>query len=174
MSIIRHRRATWPGSAARIDAPGGPFGIAHFLKCKVALAVVLLSIVAIGTLGCGKSSRPGTAQVAGTITIGGQPLPSDAQANLIFVPVAGGRSAGAPVSNGRFSCDDAPTGKVKFYPNIARRTGRMITESDNRPYPEVVSMIAPKYSAGIELDITGDDANLDFDLEPAAQVSAGG
>lgn len=174
MSILRHRRTTCPWSAGPIDGLGGLSGIAQFLKRNVVLAFVLLSIVTLGTLGCGKHSRPGTAHVSGTITIGGQPLPSDAQANLIFVPVAGGRSAGAAVTNGRFSCDDAPVGKVKFYPNIARRTGRMITESDNRPYPEVASMIAPKYSAGIELEIVGDDTNLDFDLEPAEPASAGG
>jgi hypothetical protein len=141
---------------------------------KAATTVALLAACALGVLGCGKSSRPGTAHVAGTITVGGQPLPSDAQANLIFVPVAGGRSAGAAVTNGNFACDDAPVGKVKLYANIARRTGRMITESDNRPYPEVASMIAPKYAAGIELEITGDDDQLNFDLEPANQIPAGG
>ena len=131
----------------------------------------MVGIVAIGvalaTAGCGTRARPGTARLEGTITIGGQQLPTDANANLAFRPMSGGRSAGAAVTNGKYICKDAPMGKVKVCPSIERPTGRMLVESDNRPYPEVASIIASKYALGIDIEVAGDETKLDFDLEPA-------
>jgi hypothetical protein len=118
--------------------------------------------------GCDTGRRSDTAHVQGTLTIGGEPLPSDAQANVTFVPAAKGRSAGAAVTDGKYDCPDAPLGNVKAIISVMRPTGKMITESDNRPYAEVGSIIANKYSSGVDVEITEDNTTLDFDLEPAS------
>jgi hypothetical protein len=135
----------------------------------VRLALVIGVVLVVVTSGCGGGSRPNTARLEGTITIDGQPLPADAHASITFMPMSAGRSAGSAVTNGRYVCQDAPMGRVKVYPSISRPTGRMITESDNRPFPEVASIIASKYASGMEVEITGDNTSQDFDLEPAAQ-----
>jgi hypothetical protein len=127
-------------------------------------AVVLMASVLVG---CDTGRRSGTAHVQGTLTIGGQPLPADAQANITFVPESKGRSAGAVVTNGKYDCPDAPLGKTKAYISVMRPTGRMITESDNRPFAEIGSIIADKYASGVDLEITEDNASIDFDLDPA-------
>jgi hypothetical protein len=72
------------------------------------------------------------------------------------------------VANGKYDCPDVPLGKVRVYFSVMRPTGKMITESDNRPFPEVASIIASKYASGIEIDVTGDNSNQNFDLEPAS------
>ena len=141
-----------------------PSIISNRWPCLVPLAVALSLTV---SLGCGSSSRSGTAHVQGTVTIGGQPLPADAQASLTISPISKGRTAGAVITNGRYDCADAPVGKVKVFFNVMQKTGKMITEADNRPYAEVGSIISPKYSSGVEAEITGDNTNQDFDLEPA-------
>jgi hypothetical protein len=134
------------------------------------VAIGFVALASLATSGCNAGGRPGTAHVEGTVTINGQPLPADAQANITFAPsTRGGRSAGAVITNGKYDCPDAPVGKVKVYLSVMRRTGRMITESDNRPYAEMGSIIASKYASGIDAEITGDNANQDFDLEPAQQ-----
>ena len=68
--------------------------------------------------GCDTGRRSDTAHVQGTVTIGGEPLPDDAQANITFVPATKGRSAGAAVTNGKYDCPDAPLGKVKAYISV--------------------------------------------------------
>jgi hypothetical protein len=133
----------------------------------VLMAVALSACTLIG--GCGTDRRAGTAHLQGTVTINGQPLPDDAQANVTFAPASKGRTAGAVITNGEYDCPDAPLGKVKAYFSVMRPTGRTITETDNRPYAEVGSIIASKYASGIDLDVSGDNANQDFDLEPAQQ-----
>ena len=134
-------------------------------RALVWLAVGTIACVTIS--GCGAGRREGTAHIQGTVTLGGQPLPANAQANITIAPAEKGRSAGAVVSDGRYDCPDAPVGKVKVYFSVMRPTGKMITETDNRPYAEMGSIIASKYASGIDLEITGDNANQDFDLEPA-------
>jgi len=134
--------------------------------CALVVGFLISGIAA--TVGCGSgATRAGTARVRGTVTIDGQPIPSDARANITFRPAAGtsGRTAGAPVVDGRYDCTDAPVGDVKVYISIMRPTGRMITESDNRPFAEMGSAIADKYATGIDLEITGDSTDQDFDLE---------
>jgi hypothetical protein len=129
------------------------------------LAVAVLACVTISA--CGTSRRDGTAHIQGTVTLGGQPLPANAQANITIAPAEKGRTAGAVVTDGRYDCPDAPVGKVKVYFSVMRPTGKMITEADNRPFAEMGSIIASKYASGIDLEIAGDNANQDFDLEPA-------
>jgi hypothetical protein len=137
---------------------------------RVACRLFVLLVVAdlISATGCGNAQK-NVAHLEGVVTIDGQPLPSDAQASIRFSPMSRGRSAGAAVENGKYSCTDAPMGKVKVYLTVTRPTGKMLTESDNRPYPEVASIIASKYVPGIDIEVTGDNAKQDFDLEPAQQ-----
>jgi hypothetical protein len=134
---------------------------------EVSAVAGFVALASLTITSCNAGSRPGTAHLEGTVTIDGQPLPADAQASITFRPMSGGRSAGATVSGGKYVCHDAPLGKVKVYVAVERPTGKMLVESDNRPYPEVASIIASKYSLGIDVDVTGDNRKLDFELEPA-------
>ena len=133
-----------------------------------AFALASLALMCATLAACDSGRRSGTARLQGTVTLNGQPLPADAQANVTFSPVDKGRTAGTVVANGEYDCPDVPLGKVRVYFSVMRPTGKMITESDNRPYPEVASIIAQKYASGIEIEVTDDNSNQDFDLEPAS------
>lgn len=149
------------------EPDGGIVGRCSTVKCTLhTMLCVCLLFAVVMEVGCGEK-RSGTARVQGTVTIDGQPIPADATGNVLFRPGEGttGRTAGASIVNGRYDCADAPVGKVKVFFSINKPTGRMITESDNRPFAEIGSIISQKYSSGIDAEITGDSSDQDFDLE---------
>jgi hypothetical protein len=126
--------------------------------------LILLAAV-IAAAGCNNSTKK-VAHLQKTITIAGQPLPAGAMASLSIRPTAPGqgRAAGAAGVNEKYNCLDAPLGKVKVFVDVQHPTGKMITESDGVPFKKYGSLIAPKYTGGIELDITEDNLNQNFDL----------
>ena len=152
---------------SRTNACGLRCSLVAHMGHQASLALVALVCVTIAA--CDTGRRSDTARLQGTVTLVGQPLPADAQANITFAPVEKkGRTAGAVVQNGKYDCPDVPLGKVRVYFSVMRQTGKMITESDNRPFPEVASVIASKYASGIEIEVTDDNSSQNFDLEPAS------
>jgi hypothetical protein len=119
------------------------------------------------SVGCHSSSNSKAAHIQGAVTIGGRPLPAEVMANISIRPtgVGQGRPVGSTIVDGKFDFPSAPLGKVKVYVDIQHITGKMIKESDGVPFHETKSIISPKYTSGIDLEITGDNLHQDFDLE---------
>jgi hypothetical protein len=109
-----------------------------------------------------------TAHLQGVVTIAGKSLPADALANISFRPTMQGqsRSVGTACVAGKYDCPEVPLGKVKVIISIQHPTGKMISEAGGTPFQEYVSLISDKYGDGIDLDVSGDKPNQDFDLEP--------
>jgi len=125
-----------------------------------------LGIVLAGFLvaGCssGKSNQ-GTVTLEGNVTLDGKAI---ADGSLQFMPREKGQSnpAMAQIVNGRYVAVGVPKGKVQVLLTALRKTGRMIKEYDETR-PEVVSMIPERYKSGIEINVTGDDPNKNFELK---------
>jgi hypothetical protein len=122
---------------------------------------VALLTLATCCAGCGES-RPKTARLAGRVTLDGQEL---ATGRMQLIPQDSGTSgpATAEIKAGHYECRDAPLGNVRAYISAVRETGKMNTEY-SQPFPEVVSLIPVKYAPGIELSVTGDKLDQNFEL----------
>jgi hypothetical protein len=127
----------------------------------------LLCIVSfLALFGCGSSGGKPTAHLRGTVTIGGQSIPTDAEASVTFKPTKSGqaRSTSAIITNGMYDAPDVPLGPVTAYVSVQQATGREVTENVSRPYKEYRSLVPSKYVDGIPLEVSGDSANQDFKL----------
>lgn len=119
-------------------------------------------------LGCneeGAGSKP-TAHLAGSVLIGGEPIPSDADGTIVFQPSGGGgqaHPASADIKGGRYECTSVPVGDVTAYFNIGRFTGRMIREDGGTPFPEREQLAPEEAQQGIKIQVAT-DGERDFDL----------
>ena len=127
--------------------------------------VFVLAFVALVGCGAGGSRKP-TAHLQGTVTIGGQPIPSDAQASINFKPTASGQapSTSAQITNGKFDAPDVPIGDIIVYFNVQQPTGRMVREGTGTPYAEMRSLVPEKHGTGMTLKVAGDNLEQNFDL----------
>ena len=132
---------------------------------KTKLAAALLAVAVVVGCGSGGSSRP-TAHLQGSVSIGGQPVPDNAEASITFKPTASGqaRSTSALISKGKYDAPDVPTGPVTVYISIQQPTGRQVTENVSRPYDEFRSLVPAKYEGGVPLKVEGDNDEQNFDL----------
>ena len=114
--------------------------------------------------GCGDAaSKHAAARLEGAVRIGGQPV----QKGFVQFMAQGKGQAppvSAEISDGRYRADDVPLGPVRAIISATRKTGRMIEEY-SQPYEEEVSIVPPKYQAGIPLNVTGDNLTQDFLLD---------
>ncbi|MEX2318023.1 MAG: hypothetical protein WD669_12775 [Pirellulales bacterium] len=133
---------------------------------RIVIASVTCVLVVTGA-GCpdGGSGLP-TAHLQGTVTIGGNPIPSDAAARISFDPTALGqsRSTSSIIKDGRFEVRDAPIGKVQVTFGIDQKTGKMVGPPGGRPEEGFRSLVPESKKNGVVIDVTGDDSNLKFDL----------
>lgn len=118
-------------------------------------------------IGCGNSSLGNTAHLEGTVTLGGQPLPADAEGAITFRPTQSGQ--GRPVTvtivDGKYDSPETPKGALKVFVSIVKPTGRMLkSERTGGEYQETASIVSAKYGDGIDLDVAGDKADQNFDL----------
>lgn len=102
------------------------------------------------------------------MTIGGKPVPSDADAAISFSLVNGGPEdvAQAKIVDGKYDCPDAPQGQVmvKFY--ITQKYGpEKFNERTQTNYRQTRNLVPPNYLAGVPLEVSGDNTSQDFDLE---------
>jgi hypothetical protein len=125
------------------------------------------ALLLVALLGCGPSggSRP-TAHLQGKVTIGGKPVPPDAEASVTFKPTKSGqaRSTSAIIKGGTYDAPDVPVGPVTAYVSVQQATGKEVTENVSRPYKEYRSLVPAKYNDGIPLEVTEDSWEHNFDL----------
>jgi hypothetical protein len=140
-------------------------------KMRTSRLVLGAALVGLLLAGCGDGgSKYPTVKVAGNITVGGQPLPKDAEGTITFMPAAGGGQASpasSPIVDGKYQVDEAPLGKVNVLFNITRLTGRMIRE-DNiptaAPHAERENLVPATAQTGITVEITADENSRNFEL----------
>jgi len=127
----------------------------------------VVAVQLAASLGCSNDSRQGTAHLRGRVTIGGQPIPADADARIIVRPTQLDQpsASAAVIENGRYDLPDAPKGKVQVSFTIQRPTGRMGVPADGgRPQPEYESLVPEDRAGGQEIQVEGDNLDLSFDL----------
>lgn len=117
--------------------------------------------------GCGGGSSSGnTAHLEGTVTLGGQPLPADVEASILFRPTQSGqgKTISVPVIDGRYDSPDTPTGAVKAFFTIQQPTGRVFDNDRGAPIKEQKSLVPDKYGAGLDLTVSDDNDGQNFEL----------
>jgi len=116
--------------------------------------------------GCGaRGAKPG-AHLAGEVTIGSRPLPDDADAAILFIPVApAGRTSpvSAPIVRGRYVARHVPLGRVTVMFRVSRPTGRLL-DGYSGGLPEYENLVPEKYMGGLPLDVIEDNPHQDFQL----------
>jgi len=125
-----------------------------------ALAVALLV-----SLGCLGGSDKETAHLQGTVTLGGQPIPADADARIVVRPTQLDQvsASAAVIRDGRYDLPDAPLGEVEVSFTIQRPTGRRVDPGDGgRPVPEYEFLVPQDERQVIQVD--GDKLDLNFEL----------
>jgi hypothetical protein len=105
----------------------------------------------------------------GSVTIGGKPLPADAEGLIIFMPAARGEAppAQATIASGRYKAEKVPKGQVTATFNISRLTGKMLKTSpdDIHPSPERIDLVPEASKAGVKIEVQNDNPKQDFDLK---------
>ena len=128
--------------------------------------VAALCLAAVILPGCDTGSGT-TANWSGQVTVGGQPLPADAEGSISFQPTSAdsGRGVTVPVENGRYVSPETPKGKVRVMFDLKRPTGRTYhSERTGTDVPVTESMVPPAKAAGIEIQVDGNRSDADFDL----------
>lgn len=132
------------------------------LVSTLALATTLLSC-----FGCGGGSSSGnTAHLEGTVTLAGQPLPTDVEASILFRPAQSsqGKTVSVPLVAGKYDSPNTPTGAVKAFFTIQQPTGRVFDNDRGAPIKEQKSLVPDKYGAGFDLTVSDDNDAQNFEL----------
>jgi hypothetical protein len=127
------------------------------MACTVALAF---------SIGCDSTPTVPTVRLQGKVTIGGQPIPDNADARITFRPTTAGQANGmeASIKNGMYDVPSAPKGKVQVTFFIQQPTGRVESfDGVARPEP-VMKDLVPQGKGMTEVTVEGDKSDLNFDL----------
>jgi len=119
-----------------------------------------LPLLVAALAGCGARPTHPTAHLAGRVSIQGQPVP---QGKLVLLPLEPGHGpgVGVPIIAGNYDCPGAPTGKVLAQVYAVRATGKMI-EAMGSTHPELINTVPDKDRNGREINVSGDNSQLDF------------
>ena len=124
------------------------------------LVLVVLCLIS----GCGKSFAP-TAHLAGAVTIGGAPLPSEADAALAFRPPGSAKAVSVPIKNGRYDSPNTPVGSVSVQFYISRRVGPVKKNDRGGPdYQDIENLVPSDKATGVSITVSGDNLNQNFAL----------
>ena len=133
--------------------------ISSILVCMLALAVVV---------GCGSGSKKGpTVKWSGTVTIEGQPLPSNAQGQIIVQSNnATGASRGdqADIVNGSYSLQSVPKGEVTVSFNIYTTAPSKDPMDAERGVEETTNLVPDRWLNGVIDTADKNDSAKNFDL----------
>jgi hypothetical protein len=136
----------------------------------VPVAIRIVSFFALAMtlgwcVGCGGGSSSGnTAHLEGTVTLGGQPLPADAEGAITFRSDSGG-AATAPIKAGRYDSPATPKGTLKAYFSISKPTGKTYkSERTGADVAETISIVPASVSGGVDVEVSDDNSEQNFDL----------
>ena len=133
--------------------------ISSILVCLLMFAVVV---------GCGKSSTKGpTVKWSGTVTIEGQPLPSNARGQII---VRGNSSSGASrgdqadIVNGYYSLQSVPKGEVTVSFDIYTTAPAKDPMDAERGLEDITNIVPDRWTKGVVDTADKNDSSKNFDL----------
>jgi hypothetical protein len=158
-SVILHHSSLIAHPSSLIVFPSSPIA---------ALVVFLLPLSLLYGCGPASPSEP-VSKLEGTVTVGGKPLPEDAEGSLGFSPAKLGEAppCQAKLVGGRYRSDRVPQGVVVVTFQITRRTGKMLKTSpdDIHPTPERINLVPEAVRGGLRIEVQADNPNQDFDLK---------
>ncbi len=138
------------------------------LSYRILAFVVVLAVVTLPLIGCGKSIDPRRVEVHGTVTLDGEPVPDG---SISFYPAAGnkGVAAGGDLSKGsyRIPRDKGPmAGKNRVEIRSPYSTGREITIGRQK-IKEHLDRIPAEYNRNseLEVDVQAGENLFDFHLK---------
>jgi hypothetical protein len=124
--------------------------------------LLVVSIMLL-TAGCsGASKQYQTAKVSGTVTIDKKPV-EKGTINFLSEGTGPRGEDSADIVGGKFTAKQVPLGKVRIFIIATQETGKMIPGSGT-DIPEVVSIVPPSYSQGLEATIPGNVSDHKIDL----------
>ena len=141
--------------------------VARFFRTRhLAFAYLSLIVVLMGG-GCDRGPGYPAARLAGRVTVDDEAI---AKGTMIFSPrqPGSGPVVTAKISAGDYVADAVPLGKINVEIIAMRETGKMQplipSEPNGAQVAELENAIPEQYRNGIEINVTGDDPELDFDL----------
>ena len=133
--------------------------ISSILVCMLTLAVVV---------GCGSGAKKGpTVKWSGTVTIEGQPLPSNAQGQIVVQSAnATGASRGdqADIVNGSYSLQSVPKGEVTVSFNIYTTAPAKNQSDAERGLEDTTNIVPDRWLQGVVDTADKNDSAKNFDL----------
>lgn len=120
--------------------------------------------------GCGGEKPPGvTVHLAGTIRIGGKPIPAGCEATVRFMPTQPGQAlpSNVEIKDSKFDAPLVPKGPLTLVFNITRLTGKMVVEDNapgGTPYPEREDLVPPQHRQGVPYQAEQDNLAVELDL----------
>ncbi len=135
---------------------------------RIISSVVVCMLVLAVVVGCGKSSNKGpTVKWSGTVTINGQPIPSDAQGQIIVQSNSStGASRGdqAEIVNGAYSLNNVPQGEVTVSFDIFTTTPAKDPMDAERGVMDTTNLVPDRWSQGVVDTADKNDSAKNFDL----------
>jgi hypothetical protein len=122
----------------------------------------LAMLTTLACVGCGGSGTDyPTARVTGSVSIDGEMVESG---HVNFMPAPGSEAhpVSAEIESGKYLAENVPLGPSVVTFSISRPTGRIISEPDRTPYPEILNAVPPQYANGMEIQISKDSPTQDF------------
>jgi len=126
------------------------------MKLSIRSMFFLAVMASMFSLGCGKKSGDdiARAEVSGTVTLDGNPIP---EGMISFLPEKG-PAAQAPITDGKYSIKDkggVPVGTCKISIEAMKETGKTLPGgATGQPEKEKVQYIPPKYNSKTTLTAT--------------------
>jgi hypothetical protein len=125
----------------------------------------VFAVFVVGAAGCNSGSSTPVAHLQGTVTIGGQPVPADAEARIMFMPPAtadnrNARPAIVPIVAGKYDAPDVPTGKILVRFDIQQPTGKEFA----RGMKESRNLVPPEHQEGLAIEVAEGEGQQNFEL----------
>ncbi|MCA9234642.1 MAG: hypothetical protein KDA44_04195 [Planctomycetales bacterium] len=120
--------------------------------------------VIAAAIGCSGSSS--TAHLAGAVTVGGKPIPADANASITFHGSGEGQTVNVPIVDGKYDSPATPRGEVRVYFTVTQEVGPVKkSPRTGADYRDIVDIVPPKYATGVALTVAEDNQQQDFNLD---------
>jgi hypothetical protein len=133
-------------------------------RCAISMVLLALGLATSTGCGGGASSTGNTAHLQGAVTLAGQPLPADADGAITFRN-ATGKAITVPIAAGRYDSPATPKGAVKAYFSISKPTGKSYRSGrTGADVVETASIVPAKYGSGLDLEVSDDKPDQNFDL----------
>ncbi|MBR5711566.1 MAG: hypothetical protein IKX40_12485 [Thermoguttaceae bacterium] len=135
---------------------------------RIISSVVVCLLMFAVVVGCGSGSKKGpTVKWSGTVTINGQPLPSNAQGQIVVTSNSNtGASRGdqAEIVNGAYSLQNVPQGEVTVSFDIYTTAPAKDPMDAERGVMDTTNLVPDRWMQGVVDTADKNDSAKNFDL----------